>query len=516
MAMTRGARAAEVGAIPAKKPNILFLFSDQHNADVLGCAGHAEIRTPNFDRLAREGTRFARAYCQDAICVPSRVAIFTGQYPRTTGVLTNGDPLAFPDRVHALQAVLKAAGYQTAAFGKRHLKAAGPEVDVWDISATTINARQDPSDEDYETWVRAQGQGAAYDRDFGGNKSPLMSHVSDLPADKTAEAYTAAKTIEFLRTKRKPGQPFFLWCSFQRPHQPYTPPAEWAKQYDPAKVRLPESLREPPEHLPPMLARLRTITEAGWRLGMAAADENLYRTCIACYFALVAEIDHHVGAILDTLKELGLDRDTIVLYSADHGDFVGRHGIVEKAAMGHNLYEETLRVPLIVRFPARLRQGVVPGDLVELVDLYPTFLDLAGVPRPEGCRPAGRSLVPAMAEGKPVGRKFAVSENWSQIAIIGERYKLGVWQAPPAPPDGSPGRLHDYRAFGDMLFDREKDPQELTNLAGKPEVAQAEKELREHLAAWVAETPADGKAAVASKGWFARQYIAPKAKAKKG
>ena len=173
-------------------------------------------------------------------------------------------------------------------------------------------------------------------------------------------------------------------------------------------------------------------------------------------------------------------------------------------------------MPLIVRFPARLRQEVVSGDLVELVDLYPTFLDLAGVPRPEGYRPAGRSLVPAMAEGKPVGRKFAVSENWSQIAIIGEPYKMGVWQEPPAPPDGSSRRLHDYRSFGDMLFDREKDPQELSNLAGKPEVAQAEKELRERLAAWIAETPADGKAAVASKGWFAGQYIAPKAKAKKG
>lgn len=516
LALPHRAHAADTSDPPAKKPNILFLFSDQHNADVLGCAGHAEVRTPNFDRLAREGTRFTRAYCQDAICVPSRVSIFTGLYPRTTGVLTNGDPLAFPDRVRPLQAVLKAAGYQTAAFGKRHLKAGGSQdsIDKWDFSATTISPKQDVSDEDYETWVRAQGQGAAYERDFGGDKSPLMSHVSDLPADKTAEAYTAAKTIEFLRTKRKPDQPFFLWCSFERPHQPYTPPAEWAKQYDPAKIRLPESLHESPEKLPPMLARLRVNTEAGWRLGLAAADETLYRTYIACYYALVAEIDHHVGAVLDTLKELGLDRDTIVIYAADHGDFVGRHGIAEKAAMGHNVYEETLRVPLIVRYPARLRQGIVCNDLVELVDLYPTLLGLAGVPSPDGYRPAGRSLVPALAEGKPVGRKFAISENWSQIAIVGERYKLAVWQEPPAPPDGSPRRLHDYRAFGDMLFDRQADPQELCNLAGKPEVAQVEKELRDALAAWIAETPAEGKAAVAPKGWFARQYSDAKGKAK--
>jgi arylsulfatase A-like enzyme len=516
LALPRGVHVADAGGATAKKPNILFLFSDQHNADVLGCAGHAEVKTPNFDRLAGQGARFTRAYCQDAICVPSRVAIFTGLYPRTTGVLTNGDPLAFPDRVHALQAVLKAAGYQTAAFGKRHLKLGGPEVDAWDVSATTINAKQDPSDEDYETWVRAQGQGAAYEHDFGGNKSPLLSHVSDLPADKTAEAYTAAKTIEFLRTKRKPDQPFFLWCSFQRPHQPYTPPAEWAKQYDPAKVRLPDSLREPPEHLPPMLQRLRQSRQGGWCLGLAAEDENLYRTYIACYYALVAEMDHYVGAILDTLKDVGLDQDTIIVYSSDHGDFVGHHGLSEKAAMGHNVYEETLRVPLIVRFPGRVKQGLVSSDLVELVDLYPTFLDLAGVARPEGYRLAGRSLVPALAEGKPVGRKFAVSENWSQIAVIGERCKLAVWQEPPALPDGSPRRLHDYRAFGDMLFDREKDPQELSNLAGKPDVAQAEKELREHLAAWIAGTPAEGKVAVAPKGWFARQYSAPKAKAKKG
>jgi arylsulfatase A-like enzyme len=486
-----GAAAASDSAAQSP-PNILFLFTDQHHAGVLGCEGHADVRTPNFDRLAAEGVRFSRAYCQDGICVPSRISIMTGQYPRTTGVLTNGDRPPFPERLHFLHDVLKARGYDTAAYGKRHLL---PDDKAgWNHTATTISPKQDPSDESYEEWVSDQGQFEEYTRDRRGSfDSPLFSHISNLKDENTAEAYTARKTIEFLTEKRDPQKPFFCWCSFQRPHQPYTPTPRWAEAYDPQTVRLPDSLREPPENLPPFMERLRAKEARPWSLAEAARDEQIYRNYIAYYYALVTEIDHYVGEILSVLERKGLADNTVIIYSSDHGDFVAGHGIGGKAAAGHNVYEETLRVPLIARWPGRFRSGLLSDDLVELVDLYPTILELTGTPCPEGYSLPGRSLAPTLTEGRPVGRDYAISENWFQTTVIGKRHKLGTWTEPP-------GRTGDYREFGDMVFDREEDPAEMNNLAGQPEAAETEARLRECLADYESRVPAgEAKAASAER-----------------
>jgi arylsulfatase A-like enzyme len=203
---------------------------------------------------------------------------------------------------------------------------------------------------------------------------------------------------------------------------------------------------------------------------------SLYRRYIAYYYALVTEVDHHIGNILDVLRKEGLERDTIVVYTSDHGDFVGAHGMIEKSAAAHNVYEDTLRVPLIIRVPGNRRKGQVAGDLVELIDIYPTLLDLAGIERPKDYTLPGRSLVLVVKDGKPLGRRFAVSENLIQVSVITERHKLGTWLKPQA--DG----------YGDMLFDREHDPYETHNFLGDPEYAEVEKQLRDHLRDWTART----------------------------
>jgi arylsulfatase A-like enzyme len=187
--------------------------------------------------------------------------------------------------------------------------------------------------------------------------------------------------------------------------------------------------------------------------------------------------------------------NTIVIYASDHGDFVARHGMIEKCAVSHNVYEETLRVPLIISWPKRFQQGTTCNSLAELVDLYPTLVELLGLQRPADAPAlAGRSLVPTLAEGKPTGRLYAVSENWSQSTVITERYKLGTW-IDPTPRYAQ----RDFRQkFPDMLFDREKDPQELVNLAGKPEYAAVEARLRGHLAEWASRTSQEGKKALSA------------------
>jgi len=461
-------------------PNILLLYADQHNAGVLQCAGHPDVRTPRLDRLSSEGVRFSRTYCQDGVCVPSRASMMTGQYCRTLGVLDNSSWGGGPTGFIPLAEYLQDKGYRTAAFGKRHLPRT---LDIgFDRTCTILDPKNEKSDEYYWDWVEQRGQMEAFMRDWMGERGqgkgvPMASHVSDLEPENTMESYAARKTVEFLREMNRRKQPFFCWTSFLRPHQPYTPVKKYADTYDPAKIQLPPSLYEPKENLPPGMSRLRQNENTPWCLARAARDVNLYRLYIACYYALVTEVDRHVGDILDTLEREGMADNTIVVYTADHGDFVGAHGMIEKSAAAHNVYEDTLRVPLIVRYPG-VRKDVSASDLIELIDLYPTLLDLAGIDHPQDYRLPGRSLSALLKHGQPLGRSFAVSENLAQVTVITERHKLGKWIVPQA------------NGYGDMLFDRELDPYETHNFAGDPAYAEIEKDLRAQIDRWARRTHA--------------------------
>jgi arylsulfatase A-like enzyme len=395
---------------------------------------------------------------------------------------------------------MKRAGWRTGCFGKRHLPRAGEMALGWDRSATTISPVQDPSDENYWDWIRERGKWDAFERDWHGSKdADLMSHVSRLAPDERDAAYTATKSVDFIRECASGGKPFFCWSTFHGPHQPYTPPAKWADLYPPGEVELPASLREPVENLPVMMRNWRRNPRAPWNLAKAAEDVAIYRRYISCYMAQVTEVDHYIGEVLAGLDAAGARENTIVIYASDHGDFVGAHGMVEKCAVGQNVYEDTLRVPMIVSWPKRFRRGAVSSDLVELVDIFPTLTELLGLERTAGAFPlAGRSLVPTLERVRAVGREFAVSENWSQATVITARHKLGTW-IEPAPFD--PYSKRDWRGhFPDMLFDRERDPGEVENLVGKPEHAAAEKRLRGMLDEWSARTADDGKRELVARG----------------
>jgi len=436
--------------------------------------------------LAARGVRFERSYCQNAVCCPSRTTLLTGLYARTHGVIFNGQYERRPNlQGLPLTIHLKAHGYRTGAFGKRHL---GKVLDQgWDVADSTLKRELESCDENYWDWIRQIGQWETFQRDWdaeaGGHYTPnraatMASQISELTPETTMEAWTANKSIDFIRTAAKGDQPFFCWSSFYRPHQPYTPLRKYFNLYDLQHLQLPGSLSEPPDHLPLILRRRRLSNTPCWDLARGAKDPNLYRFFLACYYGCMTEVDHHIGSILHVLQETGQAGNTIIVYTTDHGDFVGHHGLVEKAADGHNVYEETLRVPLMISYPqGGVHEGGVCQDLVETTDLYPTLLDLAGVPRPAHYELPGRSLVPTLTERKPTGRKVAFSENMVQITAISERYKLGVWIKRFEPN------------YPDMLFDREQDSLELNNLIGRPEVAAIEKELRHEIAAWMARTP---------------------------
>lgn len=221
----------------------------------------------------------------------------------------------------------------------------------------------------------------------------------------------------------------------------------------------------------------------------AFQDEQLWRNYMGGYFALVTEIDYHVGEILKALEESGLENETIVIYTSDHGDFAGNHGMVEKCAFGQNVYEDILNIPLIIRYPGKTKKGKRIGELVTLTDVLPTLIDLLDLEVPDLSYPLqGASLVDVLLHDERLDRKYIVSESWSQAAVITRDYKLGIM----LDPTKSKQEL-DYRDFGDMFFDLRRDPLEMNNGIDDPAYEQLIGELRKHYEEFVENTPDTGK-----------------------
>jgi len=485
----------------APKPNVIIIFSDQHRADVMGFQGHPDVITPNLDAMAKGGVVFNRAYCQNAISAPSRMSMFTGLYPRTLGAMDNAHlTTSAVQKAVSMQAAFQANGYATYAFGKRHLDSAADK--GWTVHASHM-AKESPND-NYVKWIEEQGYADAFGEDWaaefgkypeGNSKAntkyptaKMGTRTTRLPENKTMEAYSTQKTLEVIRNHKATGEPFFCFTSYYRPHQPYNPLPKYLEMYDIRKwgkgtlhndgLKMPESLHQPANELPPMLAALRKSKTGIWCLGLAAEDEQLYRDYIGAYYALVTEIDALIGEIFAELEKTGMAENTIVVYSSDHGDFVGAHGMIEKAALGHNVYEETLQVPMLFFWKGKFPAGFKSDDLVGLIDLYPTLMDLAGIKRPSCDYPLqGISLAKTLTRKATTKREYMVSENWSQATVITKDYKLGIMLDPTA---AAPQR--DYRSFGNMLFDRKTDPSEVNNLINAPEMKPVVKKLVDYYA----------------------------------
>jgi arylsulfatase len=494
-----------------KKPNVLILFSDQHHKKVMGFEGHPDVLTPHLDKLAREAVVFDRAYCTTGICAPSRSSMMAGLYSRTLGLLSNGEKTEVMDQVVSLATVFKQNNYRTYAFGKRHTSQA---VDAgWDVHRSHL-CNETPLNS-YTEWVEEMGYGKEFALDWSaefGKGSPCSSYaneklptadlgtrISALPEDMTMEAFTTRLTIQMIKDQAEKDQPFFCWATFYRPHQPYTPLKKYMDMYDVSDwgkgringeaISKPASFYEQKENIPPMMQSIRDGGNKVWNVDKAFADEQLWRNHIGAYYALVTEMDHHIGEILRALEEAGLEDETIVIYTSDHGDFVGNHGMVEKAAAGQNVYEDILNMPLIIRYPGNKKNGKRTGELVSLVDIYPTLVELLGLNMPElEYSLHGESMAQTLLYGKPMKRKYFVSESWSQATVITKNQKLGIMLDPTS--------LHknwDFREFGDMYFDRQTDPLEIKNKIKDGNYQKEINKLRGYYEDFVLRIPSTGK-----------------------
>lgn len=421
-----------------QRPNFLVLLTDDQRFDTIGALGNREVRTPNMDRLVRSGVAFTLSSTQGgltgAICMPSRAQLLTGRsvfhvHRGIIGRQNAPDPslAAFPE-------LLRRAGYVTFGTGKWH------------------NGRP--------LYQRSFSAGGSVF--FGGMADHLKTPVSDYDPSgeypnsktRTAEKFSselfADSAVEFLERGDKT-QPFLLYLAFTSPHDPRMAPERFAGQYPPERIALPPSFM--PQH-PFDNGEMKVRDEL---LAAFPRTPEEIRRHIAAYYAMISEVDHQIGRVLDALERSGEAARTYVIFAGDNGLAVGRHGLLGK----QNLYDHSIRVPLVIAGPG-IPKGRRAESLCQLMDLCPTICDLAGIPAPSGIE--ARSLKPALDDPRaPLRDSTVYAYRNFQRAIRTDRWKLILYN------------VKGVRTT--QLFDLREDPHELKNLAGEPSQAARVREL---------------------------------------
>lgn len=379
----------------AAKPNILWICTDQQRFDTIAALGNPAIRTPNLDRLVTGGVAFTRAYCQNPICQPSRASFMTSLYPNTVHINGNGVD-RFPENVPVVSKLFADAGYECGLIGKLHLNAVGHGVEertddgytFWHYShAPHWHPPHYPVTEGhgYADWVRSKG----------GDLGELLAHPDGIPKKFHHTTWCGEKTQEFISMNK--GRPWFASVNIFYPHPPFNPPLEMLDAYDPDAMPPPlfrESDLEHQKHLDMIPFQREAYPpdklDVGSRKGQAANYLGGRRDAGAIkahYYALITHIDEWVGHLVDTLEKTGQRENTVIVFTSDHGEMLGDHGLIYK---GCRFYEGGVHVPLIFNAPGLIEEGIRANGLVELLDIAPTLLDLAGLEIPGHMQ--GRSL----------------------------------------------------------------------------------------------------------------------------
>lgn len=382
-----------------KKPNVLLITSDQQHWNTLGVQ-NPEIQTPNLDRLAQEGTMFTRAYCPNPTCTPTRSSMITGLYPSQHGAWTLGTKL--PEDVQCIGDILSTHDYQTCLIGKDHFQPLqsteeyqsiesypvlqdldfwkqfnGPYYGFGHVELARNHTNEAHVGQHYALWMEEKGcqNWCDYFLPPTGTMGKSKTRTWDIPEEYHYDAWIAERTNAMLKQYAKSGENFFLWSSFFDPHPDYIVPKPWDTMYDPASLTLPQMVSGEHDENPPhfTLTQQANPDFSSYRengFGLHGFTSHLHdsaelRKDLAIYYAMVSLMDKYIGHILDSLDELGLADNTIVMYASDHGHLLGHHGLIAKGAFH---YEDLIRVPLIVRYPGKIPSGVFSSAIQSLVD----------------------------------------------------------------------------------------------------------------------------------------------------
>ncbi|MEM6459207.1 MAG: sulfatase-like hydrolase/transferase [Planctomycetota bacterium] len=490
------------------RPNLLLITSDQQHFATLG-THNPKIRTPNLDRLAAKGVNFTRAYCPNPTCTPTRASILTGMYPSAHGAFTLGTKL--DESVPVLGDALRGLGYRSSLIGKAHFQPlkSTPECESVESYPTlrdldfwrTFNDRHTPwygfdhveltrnhtdeghAGQHYGLWLEEQGLAnwrdyfqlgndgvnvTSTDGDLAPPQIEGQGHTGlrgdmhwKLPEHLHYTAWTGQRTVAAIEHSAEAGEPFFIWSSYHDPHPPYAVPEPWASMYDPDDMDIGAYVEGELDDMPPPHRMTRGESEGfhgynadgrgnhGYHRHDTLSERQL-REAQAIYYGMISFMDHWIGRTLDALEQLGQLENTLIVFTSDHGHFLGQHGLVAK---GPFHYEDVIRVPMIAAFGDRLPAGRTNDDVQSLVDLAPTFLAAAGhdaTPRAM----QGVDQLPAWSGAAETPRDHAIVENHHQAGpevhlrtLVTPRYKLTVYRG---------------RDWGE-LFDLDEDPGELRN-----------------------------------------------------
>lgn len=483
----------------ARRPNVLWIMCDQLRFDCIGANGNHIIKTPNLDRLAAASANFSRAFVQAPVCVPSRVSYFTGRYPHSHRNRVNYTPLAATETL--LPARLKAADYNTALIGKTHIyyryPPTGEEVRRTGFDRVDLHDGVPFTDQwsDYAQWRKMHDplHELAYRRlarsvpeiraTLPTNSNPYRAAID---AQFTDTAWTGLRTRERLKELAASQRPFFLFSSFWKPHEPYEVPAPYDTMYNNVEIPLPKvETQESIERLPVPLQKLLLRNKTPAYL----MDHRMLQWAYRSYYGTVSHLDHEIGLILEMLQQLELAENTIVVFNSDHGDQLLEHGEFGKNCF----YEASVRVPMMFRFPGRIRPSRYDA-LIESVDVMPTLFELINLPLPKDCQ--GQSLV-ALCDGagRPYAARDAVfSENVIPEVITGGNmdytFEKGIGIKGILHPDAkmvrtSRWKYNYYPNGGAELYDLQNDPQEQINLAADPDHKTVVDDLKQKLLNWL-------------------------------
>jgi len=425
------------------RPNILLIFTDQQRHDTVHAGGNPVIRTPNLDRLVREGVLFRSCYTPSPVCVPARCSLIYGQYPHRTGCVDNGYPM--PEDRPSLMQALSEAGYRTHGIGKMHFIPDRQALRGFQTREHQEELRRRIEDDDYLKYLHENGFDHVYDPFGQRGEMYYIPQPAQMPAKLHGTNWVGDRAVEFIRGADR-SRPFFLWASFIHPHPPFSPPTPWNKLYRAALMPLPKR----PENFEALQTYMNRYQNR-YKYRDNGIDNNLLRAMKAYYYACISFIDFQVGRMLRALEDAGqLDR-TLIIYTSDHGEFLGDYNCFGKRSM----LDAAARVPMIVRYPDRFAPGRACDTPVSLVDVMPTALgaagietgaydldgiDLAEIAADEGDGRCCDRTVYSQYQRDALGTYMATNRRWKYF-----------YSAP------------DRREF---LFDRVLDPDETRNRAG--------------------------------------------------
>ena len=442
------------------RPNILLFMVDQMRGDAMGCAGNTHIRTPNLDRMAREGTRFANGYSNVPVCIPARHSVITGQPCSVHGRHDLNLPHPEP-QLPSLAELLGAGGYLTHAIGKMHWLPPRRHFGFhrMELMEEIPHYRQD---DEYLLYLKENGYGDVLEVHGIRNILYHLPQVSLIPEEHHGSTWVADRTIDFIKENKD--RSFFCFSSWIAPHPPWNPPEPFASMYDPESLPLPVGWDRDPQTLPYRMRRMQQFAD------VKDASPEMLRRIKALYYGSISLIDKGVGRILDTLDELGLAENTLVIFTADHGEFLGDYHCFQKATP----YKATANVPYLVRMPGTIEAGRVSEEYVSLLDIMPTALDLAEIPYTGDTPMLGDSLLGRNGGGLEDSRDNIVIE----IGVEQSRWlslRQGDW------------RYSYYLEGGwEELYHLGEDRHEMNNLLlePKPEDRQRADDMKAYLTKW--------------------------------